>query len=70
MKSDAMVMLNEFTGIAHKYKGVGLGKPLSCGCDGIEEAMENDMLTILEMKHVEEGIWKKAPCLEEEKWER
>lgn len=79
MSDDAeeMLALNELTGLVHDYKGTqigGLGADktdkgigiISCGCDGFEEAVENDTLTMIRRKHLERGIWQAAPCLQDD----
>lgn len=69
-----ILALNELTGKVHKYNGTCLGgvgsedndMPIgidSCGCDGFEEAAKNDSLTVIKRRHLENGIWQPADCL-------
>lgn len=65
MTDDEMLALNELTGRVHKYEGPGLGRPLSCGCEGFAEAVDAGALTVIRARHLERGIWEPADCLRE-----
>lgn len=68
--SDEILALNELTGLVHKYKGTEL-KPdgiglITCDCEDFEDAAEHSSLTAINREHLERGIWKPAPCLQDD----
>lgn len=63
-----MLALNEITGIVHDYDGVrqnrhGNIECIPCGCNGYEEAWEEDLLLLIREEHLERGIWERGECL-------
>lgn len=67
---EEIVLLNELTGKVHKCNGHSLRQSFDiCDCESMEIAKIRDKITYLEQIKIEDTIWEKADCLNEEEYE-
>lgn len=61
--ADRILLLDDLTGLAHKYE-LGQGDESLCDCDLLQEAYELERTSIIWPRHLDAGVWGRAECLD------